>query len=190
MGVGLAACDVRSTADKAKAGDPQAEYAYALYDYGGEQAPPTPGADRTYVPRFTWMLRAAQGGYEPAFSQVASDYQNGLGTAVNLAEAARWRQRCAALHDWVCELALADMLNTGEGVPKDVVQGYAWMVICDWDAQSAKHAWLSSVAPPKMQADDELAHLTAALTPAQVAAGRKQAIAWRPEVAGPPPASG
>jgi TPR repeat protein len=170
---------------KAKAGDPQAAYDYALNDYGGEPAPTAPGADRTYVPAFTWMLRAAQGGYEPAFSQVASDYANGQGTAVNLAEAARWYQRCAPLHDWRCELALAGMLGAGEGVPSDAVQGYAWMLICDWDAQNAKRGWLVSTAPPSMQADSELARLTATLTPAQIAAGRRLAISWRPEVANP-----
>ena len=136
LGLALAACGDQSYADKAKAGDPQAEFLYAYYEHGGETPPNTPGASYTNVPAFNWMLRAAQAGYPPAWREVAGDYEGGQGTAVNLAEAARWYQKCAPLHDAICEHGLADMLVAGQALPKEVVQGYAWMVIYYWDAQS------------------------------------------------------
>jgi hypothetical protein len=175
----LAGCGP-STAERARAGDPEAEYRYAEQENGGEVE--TAGAGSlTYVPAFTWLLRSAQGGYVPAYAALAGDYQRGMGTAINLAEALRWLRQGAAVRDPDCEFGLAGMFAAGEGVPADPVQGYAWMAIYAWDSQGLHPH--SSAEPPGMMADQQLAELGNRLTPAQVDAGRRLATTWRPETA-------
>jgi hypothetical protein len=183
--LGLSACGP-SLAERAKAGDAQAEYEYARSDLGGEPKPPE-GGSYTLVPAFTWMLRAAQQGYEPAYAEVGNDYSGGgQGTPIDPAQALRWYRLGAAAHDGRCELGLAAMIGAGQGLAADAAQGYAWMLIANWDIErpSAQEA-----RPMRRVAEIALAAMTRDLKPAQIAEGRRLALSWRPEVAAAPTAS-
>jgi len=176
-----------STAQRAQAGDPKAQYDYAMNEYGGEVLPSTPGAAYTYGPQVAWLLRSAQGGYAPAFCQLALHYRDGSGTAVDKVQAVNWYRRGAVAHDPRCEWELAQLIAAGEGAPRDPVQAYAWLLVAQWDDGRAKKPFIrGSMEPLSQLIQGDLDSLAANLTAAQIAQARQQALSWRPELAQPP----
>ena len=187
LAAGLTACDTRSLAERAQAGDAEAQYRYANEQFGGEPKPAQPGGAYTGVPAFNWMLRSAQQGYAPAFCEAGAGYQYGKGPpAGDFAQAMAWYRRGAAAHEWSCERSLGVMISAGQGAPKDPVQGYAWLLIAKSDIDHLPLGSQETRGNVSAYGRNGVDSLAADMSADQIAAGKQLAASWRPDLAARP----
>ncbi len=84
------------------------------------------GVERNLATAFEWYLRAAKSGNDRARTQVGLMYYNGIGTAVNYGEAAKWLNRHPFyfLRDAPAVYTLAEMYFYGRGVKQDYLKAF------------------------------------------------------------------
>ena len=119
-----------------------------------------------------WYRKAAAHGNPQAQRTVGDFYRKGRTVPADAAEAARWYRRGADGDDVRAQYQLGQMFFDGTGVTRDYAAAYLWF----------------SLAAGQTPLDDnrkgilELRNIAAArMTPAAVAAARRQIAAWRPE---------
>ncbi len=95
----------------------QADFAAGLAAYDG-------GDYRTAFEE--WHALAETGDAE-AQTALAGLYLDGLGTAVNAAEALRWYRRAAEQGEPVAQQNLGDLYGQGRGAARDLVSAYVWL---------------------------------------------------------------
>ncbi|HEX9367231.1 MAG TPA: tetratricopeptide repeat protein [Vicinamibacterales bacterium] len=118
-----------------------------------------------------WYRKAADHGSPPAQRAVGDFYQKGRAVPADAAEAARWYGRAADGDDVRAQYQLAQMFFDGTGVTRDYASAYIWF----------------SLAAGQTPLEDnrkgllELRNIAAArMTPAAVAAAKRQVATWRP----------
>lgn len=80
-----------------------------------------------------WMLRAAEHGQPRAQWEIGSDYYGEQPDVANDAIAARWFRKSAEQLDPRGLLSLGFCYHFGRGVPKDKIEGIAWMALGQYD---------------------------------------------------------
>ena len=87
------------------------------------------GVRRNPAEAIAWYRKAADQGLQIAQHFLGLAYANGEGVRPDDAEAARWFARAAAQGFAQAQFMLGQMTVDGKGVPKDLVQGYALIVM-------------------------------------------------------------
>ncbi len=135
-----------------------------LFDFGFG----VPQSDREAL---AWYRRAAEHGSSPGQRSVGDFYRKGRTVPPDAVEAARWYRRAADGDDVRAQYQLGQMFFDGTGVARDYASAYLWF----------------SLAAGQTPLEDnrkgllELRNIAAArMTPAAVAAARRQVAAWRP----------
>jgi Sel1 repeat len=105
----------------AEAGDPQSQYALALfYEYGTETI------DRNPDQAVLWLEKAGVAGVSGACLYLGLKYEYGNRVKKDLSKAACW-YACAAHKDWpAAQYFLATMYENGKGVPQSSLIALAW----------------------------------------------------------------
>ncbi len=106
--------------DRAKAGDPVAQYNLAVLYVRGD------GLARDLAAAASWFYAAAQGGNLAAQFNLGVIYQRGLGVAPNPDAAISWYQRAASRDYPAAEYNLALAYAEGRGTPQDWVAAARW----------------------------------------------------------------
>ncbi|WP_260294642.1 tetratricopeptide repeat protein [Sedimenticola hydrogenitrophicus] len=71
--------------------------------------------------------QAAQAGYAPAQNNLAAMYEEGLGVAPDLSEAARWYRLAAGQGEAHAQHSLGEMLLAGRGIERNPAEGIEWI---------------------------------------------------------------
>ncbi len=79
-----------------------------------------------HVNAIVWYRKAAEAGYAPAQSNLASLYAEGLGVTKDQAQAVAWYRKAAEQGDARAQLALGNRYSSGLGIPKDDTEAVAW----------------------------------------------------------------
>jgi uncharacterized protein len=118
-----------------------------------------------------WYRKAAEHGSAPGQRSVGDFYRKGRTVPPDAAEAARWYRRAADGDDVRAQYQLGQLFFDGTGVTRDYAAAYVWF----------------SLAAGQTPLEDnrkgllELRNIAAArMTPAAVAAARRQVAAWHP----------
>ena len=119
------------------------------------------GADSKLASKFELRRKAAEQGHATAQYMFGVMYGLGDGVPSDAAEAAKWYLKAAEQGHAPAQSALGVLYATGAGVTKDVVESYAWYSVADANSPGVLKGSLSAAE--------------AALTPEQLAAGKKRA---------------
>ncbi len=119
------------------------------------------GEYESALAEWTPLARAGDG---DALLALAGLYRQGLGTAPDLARAARLYRRAAEQGAVIAQLNLGDLYARGQGVARDLVRAYMWLEL----AARQQHGWAAT------RRDG----IRPAMTAAQVAEARRLADAW------------
>ena len=108
----------------------QADFMSGLAAYDGGE----------YRTAFEEWRTLAEAGDAEAQTALAGLYLDGLGTAVDAAEALRWYRRAAEQGEAVAQQNLGDLYGQGRGVARDLVNAYVWLSLAAeqgrrWSAQ-------------------------------------------------------
>jgi TPR repeat protein len=126
--------------------------------------------DYAALPRL--LAPAVEQGNAEAEARFGTLYAGGMGVVQDSAAAMAWL-RAAAEQDYApARTVIGLMYARGQGAPQDDVQAYMWLTL-------ASHRENTLAA-------GELATLAKKMTPAQIAAAKDAAAAWRPSGAPPP----
>ena len=118
-----------------------------------------------------WYRKAAEHGSAPGQRAVGDFYRKGRTVPADAAEAARWYRRAADGDDVRAQYQLGQMFFDGAGVTRDYASAYVWFTL------AAGQTPLEDNRKGLL----ELRNIAAArMTPAAVAAARRQVAAWRP----------
>ena len=135
-----------------------------LFDFGF-------GVVQSDAQALDWYRKAAEHGSAAGQRAVGDFYRKGRTVPADAVEAARWYRRAADGDDLRAQYQLGQMFFDGTGVNRDYASAYVWFTL----------------AAGQTPLDDnrkgllELRNIAAArMTPAAVAAARRQAAAWRP----------
>lgn len=109
---------------------------------------------------------AADPGLASGQSNLGLVYYNGEGVPQDYAEAARWLRLAAAQRDADAQYNLGFMCAIGRGAPKDFVQGHVWLNL--------------AALQGNQMATGNRDHVSAAMTPDQIAEARRLAREWKP----------
>lgn len=87
-----------------------------------------PFSDLTPSPKdaFLWLEKSVQAGYAPALYHLATCFQHGYGTAVNLSRSLALYQQSAEKHDPRSQLAFASCYEHGIGMPSNHHLAFFW----------------------------------------------------------------
>jgi uncharacterized protein len=117
------AAALKRLAPLAEKGDARAQFDIGfMHAYGW-------GFQRNPAEAIAWYRKAADQGLGVAQHFLGLAYVNGEGVRPNEEEAARWFSRAAAQGFASSQYMLGLMLLDGRGLVRDVVQGYAWIVM-------------------------------------------------------------
>ena len=118
-----------------------------------------------------WYRRAADDGSAAAARAVGEFYLKGRGVPADAAAAARWFTRAADGDDLRAQYQLGQMYFDGTGVPRDYTSAYVWFTL----------AAAQTPLEDNRKGLLELRNIAAArMSPAAVAAAKKQVAAWKP----------
>jgi uncharacterized protein len=118
-----------------------------------------------------WYRKAAEHGSAPGQRAVGDFYRKGRTVPADAVEAARWYRRAADGDDVRAQYQLGQMFFDGTGVTRDYASAYVWFTL------AAGQTPLEDNRKGLL----ELRNIAAArMTPAAVAAARRQVAAWRP----------
>jgi hypothetical protein len=140
---------------------PESSTPETLFDLAGKH---NQGSDRIKEDKgeaFKWYLKAAEGGYTPAMTQVGLMFVQGEGTAADLPAAVKWLTAAADQNDPEAMYSLANMYAAGQGV------------IADQD--KAAGLWVKAADKGHAQAGRKLGKKVAALDIKDV---DKNSLAW------------
>ena len=124
------------------------------------------GIPRDDAEAATWFRRAAEQGEPHALHSLANMYREGRGVERNLAEAVRWNRKAARKGHAGALVDLGSLYWEGQGVKRDRVRAYMW--------------WQLAAALGSEKATGQCAMAEAAMTPEQIAEGRRLAREWTP----------
>ncbi len=114
---------LRRLSPLAEKGDARAQFDVGfMHAYGW-------GVQRNPAEAIAWYRKAADQGLQVAQHFLGIAYVNGEGVRPDDAEAARWFARAAAQGFAQAQFMLGLMTLDGRGVPKDLVRGYAFIVM-------------------------------------------------------------
>jgi TPR repeat protein len=119
-----------------------------------------------------WYQKSANQGDENAQDALGYAYQFGRGVSRNDATANQWYLKSANQGDPDSQIALGINYSMGRGVPVDPVESYKWFYLAARNVDSST----GEVTFAKTQL--QVAALTAALTPAQIALAEREAMQW------------
>jgi clan AA aspartic protease (TIGR02281 family) len=140
----------RKAADQGSGG--AQHYLGMMYDEGE-------GVPKDLAEAAKWITKAAEQGSMYAQRDLAMKYYNGDGVPKNFAEAAKWFRKAADQGESVSQSILGQMYSKGEGVPQNHVFAYMWLSLSDFIERHGD--------------------IVAAMTPEQIAEGKKLAREWR-----------
>ncbi len=111
-----------------------------------------------YRTAFEEWRTLAEAGDAEAQTALAGLYLDGLGTAVDAAEALRWYRRAAEQGEAVAQQNLGDLYRQGRGVARDLVSAYVWLSLAAeqgrrWSAHRRDE--LSPKVSPEQNAEAE-----------------------------------
>lgn len=123
------------------------------------------GVVKNYVEAMKWFLKAAEQGSVNGQELVGDMYSEGEGVAENHANAFNWILKAAL--NWqegreMCQVRrkIADAFYKGDGVPKDLIEAYAWFSVV---AERVKYKYQEALSvldpakhPPAAQMRDKL----------------------------------
>ncbi len=109
-----------------------------------------------YRTAFEEWRTLAEAGDAEAQTALAGLYLDGLGTAVDVAEALRWYRRAAEQGEAVAQQNLGDLYGQGRGVGRDLVSAYVWLSLAAeqgrrWSAHRRDE--LSPILSPEQNAE-------------------------------------
>jgi TPR repeat protein len=119
------------------------------------------GADSKPASKFESTRKAAEQRHATAQFMLGAMYGLGDGVPRDAAEAAKWYLKAAEQGHAPAQSALGVLYATGAGATKDVVESYAWYSVADAHSPGVLKGILSAAET--------------ALTPEQLAAGKKRA---------------
>lgn len=122
------------------------------------------GVPQDYDKALAWYLRAAEQGLALAQSHVASMYYESWTGQPNYAKALEWYVRAAAQGETGAQAGLSRMYYTGNGLPKDIVLAYMWLIIAEAGGNEIAGRVRDSITPE--------------LTPAQIVDAQRMAQEW------------
>ena len=121
-----------------------------------------------------WFRLAADQGLAEGHFSLGMVYARGNGVHQDDMEAGRWVRLAAAQGFVVAQAFLAMMCAEGRGMPQDFVAAHMWYSVAQ--AQDAA----GNPAGPALRYSDELAAISARMTPAQIAEAERLAREWQP----------
>ncbi|MCZ6722007.1 MAG: SEL1-like repeat protein, partial [Proteobacteria bacterium] len=115
-----------------------------------------------------WYLRAAEGGFALAQTNLGIMYQYGQGVRQDFPEALRWYRLAAARDDALAQNNLGLMYANGLGVERDFVEAYKWFELAAREGGESTEL-----------ATGSLSRLTEVMSQEEIAAARARAQAFR-----------
>ena len=156
--------EVRWLRRAAEQGDPDAQYLLAVAYEEGQ------GVPRDDAEAARWFRKAAEQGDADGQYALAIAYDSGLGVPEDAAEAAEWLRRAAGQGHAASQYLLGIACLEGRGVPLDLPRAHLWLTL--------------AAAGGDEDAENSLAELRDAMTPAQLAQGQRLVEAWRSQPQG------
>ncbi len=151
--------------ERAEQGDAAAQADLGRRYYAGQ------GVPQDDVEAVRWTRLAAEQGHAPAQYNLGLLYFRGRGVTGDDAAAARWYRSAAGQGYPPAQAALSSLYLYGAGVDEDPVLAAMWMEL----------AWQASVGAPDWRLyAGQRAELASAITPDQLAEGRRLAREWTP----------
>ena len=130
---------VRSTATKAEAGDPQAQMLYGMMIAG------LPQLNQTYDRAIPWFLKAAQAGAPYAQYQIGTGLLRGHGCQCDLNKGEVWLQKAAAADQPDAQVSLAEYLLRDFSSPDAVAGALVWLERAQRQGSSSARLLLASI---------------------------------------------
>jgi TPR repeat protein len=143
---------------RAENGDAEAQFALGYFYATGQ------GVAHDEAEAVKWYRRAAEQNLATAQFNLATCYDNGQGVEKNTGEAVKWYRRAADQNLADAQFHLGACYQHGDGVSRDDVEGYKWFLV------ASEQGFL--------QAREAAAKLEAALSPGQIAEGKRRAGSW------------
>src|SRR4030042_1215038 len=112
--------DVAELLERAKKGEPEAQYGLAERYRKGD------GVPKNAEEAEQWYRKAAEKGSTDAQSTLGKMYRTGEGVPQNNAEAAKWYRKAAEQGAPDAQSTLGKMYRNGEGVPKNSAEAAKW----------------------------------------------------------------
>jgi Sel1 repeat len=112
--------------DRAKEGDPVAQYNVAVFYARGDGLVQDLGARQDLAEAFAWYRRAAERNHPAAQYNLGVAYAEGRGTPRDPVAAARWYHRAAEQGVIPAMVNFAILYEKGEGVARSLPDAYAW----------------------------------------------------------------
>lgn len=106
--------------EKAKQGDPWAQYNLGEMYYSGQ------GVEKNLVEAAEWFRKAAEQGHAEAQNRMGEFYYNGWGIKKDYKEAVKWYQLAATHESTKAQTALGNMYYNGTGVVKSYFNAVWW----------------------------------------------------------------
>ena len=124
---------------------PEAQILYAEMLMTGRGVPQNTSA------AMDWYLKAAQRRLGEAAHDVAIDYSGARGADREIELAQRWRRYAASLNMDLAETQLAHDYLAGKDVPRNLVDGFAWLALArtQWAAAGNEFDQFAKQAPPE-----------------------------------------
>jgi TPR repeat protein len=119
------------------------------------------GGDQNYREALNSCIQAAKDLYPPAGMCAGYLHENGLGTAADLSEAAKWYNRSAQLGNALAMQRLSEMYWNGSGVKQDRVTAYTFALLAATseipDAQRNREAYEKALSSKEIDKGKKLA---------------------------------
>ena len=132
------------------------------------------GVPQDFTQAAAWYRKAADQGYAPVQSALASIFYVGKGVPQDFTQAAAWYRKLADQGQSSGQFNLGNMYEEGVGVPQDYVEAYKWHSLAAAHAPSDDFGegwdW-----PEELERCETLAQK---MTPQQVAEAQKRASEW------------
>ena len=114
--------DLAHASERAKAGDPDAQYGMGVRFANGYDVP------QNFSSAMTWFMKAERG-HPEAQLKLALGYMKGIGVPQDEEQAVMWLKRAANNDNSWAQHALSSLYIAGHAVPRDYVRAYTWAKI-------------------------------------------------------------
>lgn len=147
------------------------------------------GVVKNYTEAMKWFLKAAEQGSVNGQELVGNLYYGGMGVPENHAIAFNWKLKAAL--NWqdgykmgTIRRNIADSFYKGDGVPKNLIEAYAWYSVVAASVTQANGEWLSNLNPTEFPpAAVMCAKLEKSFTPQELATAQARALELSAQVA-------
>jgi V8-like Glu-specific endopeptidase len=127
------------------------------------------GVRRNYAEATGWLRKAADRGLAIAQHYLGLAYTDGDGVPQDDAEAAKWFRLAADQGYPAAQLHLGLAYADGRGLPRDLINAYMWIILSGMRGVDPR-----TISPARITIEEDM-------TPEQIAAAQKLALAWKPK---------